>query len=290
MAAIPIRCPGCGSTKIKWYDFRAMFRRDENFFDYNLLANPLNPSIFPSGLLDHPPCTRWRSSTPRTRSIYDRHMQDYDLTLLPQSRVRFRVGYSAISRGGPASRRFMREPSTLLSTDVQQHHKLLPLRSGLPRPAENDALLRRIARLLEGRQIATDNNFQYQLANGTPVDLGDDFQGTTPCANPVTSTATTPPTVTSNCNGTLSYGLVGESARFISHRTIQFSIELRQESLHVRLGGLQQRQQTMNDLNENFNGWMSRTAHARKYDRRTHRCRSGCSANANWSGEYRDHG
>ena len=29
--------------KNKWYDFDAMFRRDENVWDYSLLANPLNP-------------------------------------------------------------------------------------------------------------------------------------------------------------------------------------------------------------------------------------------------------
>jgi len=29
--------------KNKWYDFRANFRRDKNFWDYNLLANPLKP-------------------------------------------------------------------------------------------------------------------------------------------------------------------------------------------------------------------------------------------------------
>ena len=26
--------------KNKWYDFRMMFRRDKNFWDYNLSANP----------------------------------------------------------------------------------------------------------------------------------------------------------------------------------------------------------------------------------------------------------
>ena len=29
--------------KNKWYDFDAMFRRDENVWDYSLFANPLNP-------------------------------------------------------------------------------------------------------------------------------------------------------------------------------------------------------------------------------------------------------
>ena len=29
--------------KDRWYDFRASFRRNQNVFDYDLLANPLNP-------------------------------------------------------------------------------------------------------------------------------------------------------------------------------------------------------------------------------------------------------
>ena len=31
-------------SKDRWYDFNATFRRDHNYFDYNSLANPLNPS------------------------------------------------------------------------------------------------------------------------------------------------------------------------------------------------------------------------------------------------------
>ena len=39
--------------KNKWYDFRAMFRRDKNFWNYNLLANPLNPASSIPGAADH---------------------------------------------------------------------------------------------------------------------------------------------------------------------------------------------------------------------------------------------
>ena len=31
------------ADKNKWYNLQANFRRDQNFSDYNLLANPLNP-------------------------------------------------------------------------------------------------------------------------------------------------------------------------------------------------------------------------------------------------------
>ena len=38
--------------KNKWYDFRLLFRRDKNFWDYNLYANPLNPAgLNPPGSL-----------------------------------------------------------------------------------------------------------------------------------------------------------------------------------------------------------------------------------------------
>ena len=38
--------------KNKWYDFRLLFRRDKNFWDYNLFANPLNPAALnPAGSL-----------------------------------------------------------------------------------------------------------------------------------------------------------------------------------------------------------------------------------------------
>ena len=40
--------------KNKWYDFHLLFRRDKNFWDYNLFANPLNPAALnPGGFRNH---------------------------------------------------------------------------------------------------------------------------------------------------------------------------------------------------------------------------------------------
>jgi hypothetical protein len=73
------------ADKNNWYDFRASFRRDQDFFNYNLLANPLNPTSsvpnVPVGSSPHSFETR-------------RRMSDFDLTLLPQSLLSFRLGYS----------------------------------------------------------------------------------------------------------------------------------------------------------------------------------------------------
>ncbi len=79
--------------KISWYDFRANFRRDQTDFDYNLLANPLNPSTsnpnLPVNFSPHNFGTR-------------RRMSDFDLTVLPQSKIDFRVGYTRNNMTGPS--------------------------------------------------------------------------------------------------------------------------------------------------------------------------------------------
>jgi hypothetical protein len=77
----------------KWYDFRASFRRDQTDFDYNLLANPLNPPTSSPSI----PAT-FSPHTFETR----RRMSDFDLTLLPQSVIVFRVGYSHNNMTGPS--------------------------------------------------------------------------------------------------------------------------------------------------------------------------------------------
>jgi hypothetical protein len=79
--------------KNKWFDFRSAFRRDQTDFDYNLLSNPLNPPTsrpsVPDMFSPHLFATR-------------RRMSDFDLTLLPQSSIDFRVGYSRNNMTGPS--------------------------------------------------------------------------------------------------------------------------------------------------------------------------------------------
>ena len=81
------------ADKNKWYNLQGSFRRDQNFSDFNLLANPLNP----------PTST---PSIPVTNSPHEfettRRMSDVDLTLLPQSRLSFRLGYSHNNMAGPS--------------------------------------------------------------------------------------------------------------------------------------------------------------------------------------------
>ena len=79
--------------KNRWYDFRANFRREQTDFDYDLLANPLNPSTSNPSI----PVT----SSPHSFATR-RRMSDFDLTLLPQSKIDFRLGYSHNNMTGPS--------------------------------------------------------------------------------------------------------------------------------------------------------------------------------------------
>ncbi len=105
--------------KNKWYNFDGLFRRDKNFWDYNLWANPLNPAApnpagaQTAGCIVSPPsalhpgipgyCSNPAVPQANSPQAYDlvRRMQDYDVTLLPQSRVRFRAGFSHDRDEGP---------------------------------------------------------------------------------------------------------------------------------------------------------------------------------------------
>ena len=85
--------------KNKWYDFDAMFRRDENVWDYSLFANPLNPvSTFANAPAGFNPIIGTSPHLFNTR----RRMGDYNLTLLPESKIRFRLGYSRNVNEGPS--------------------------------------------------------------------------------------------------------------------------------------------------------------------------------------------
>jgi hypothetical protein len=76
-----------------WYDFHASFRRDQNVSDFNLLANPLNPTTSsPDRPVDFSP----------HQFVTRRRMSDFDLTLLPQSIVTFRLGFAHNNMSGPS--------------------------------------------------------------------------------------------------------------------------------------------------------------------------------------------
>jgi len=182
----------------KLYNFSGAWRRDENVFDYNLLSNPLNPA----------------SNTPAVGVGYTLHqldlshrMQDYELRLLPLARISFRLGYARNVQTGPAA-------STLhdnVDTQLEESYRttMNSLRFGVDyKPFARTVLsYDQFFEYFKNDTVVAGVPTPYQLPNGTPVDLGFVFSGTTPCSNALNQ-ATSPPTANPLCKGYLSYSQV----------------------------------------------------------------------------------
>jgi hypothetical protein len=183
------------ADKNKWYNFRASFRRDQNYFNYNLSANPLNPSNsvpnVPVGSSPHVFDTR-------------RRMSDVDLTLLPQSRLSFRLGYSRNNMSGPSYSSIHEGSDPLL--DQRWNTTLNSYRAGLdfrivPRTVVSYDQFLDYYKGDTNWQLV--NVFALPLSNGVTVDLGLPFNtaASQPCATPVLAGNLANPA----CNGVFSY-------------------------------------------------------------------------------------
>jgi hypothetical protein len=190
--------------KNKWYDFDALFRRDENVWDYSLLANPLNPaSTFTNAPAGFNPIIGTSPHLFNTR----RRMGDYNLTLLPQSKIRLRLGYSRNVNEGPSFSSLHQGTEALLLQNYRNtvnayrfgvDFKLLP---------RTNISYDQILNYYKGDTGDTDQNQNFALANGTPVDIGVSLNAAAgqPCAATFLASGAVNPA----CNGFLSYSRNG---------------------------------------------------------------------------------
>ena len=110
--------------KNKWYNFVGLYRRDENFFDFNLFANPLNLNpgigatlkVNPGGF--DPTTMPWFANSPHLQDI-TRQMGDFNLTLFPQSAIRFRLGFARNNSAGTLDTT-LESPIRTLMTEYDQ--------------------------------------------------------------------------------------------------------------------------------------------------------------------------
>jgi len=307
--------------KNKWYDFRLLFRRDKNFWDYNLFVNPLNPAALnPAGSLTTgcyvgPPNATFPQGAPaycsspavaQTTSLHPidlvRRMQDYDLTLLPQSRVRVRLGFSHDRDEGPGS--FTTDGGTIsqfgqmYSYTTNAYHAGVDFRI-LPRTTIS---YDQFISYFKQDNIVTDNptaepqNFNYVIANptafgtpnGTPVDLGNIWSTLTnaevlPCATPIV--AATKNTATPTCNGFLSYSQVGNPRNHIPTEKLRFESSYFKKFVMSGSVGYSTSNNIIPDFLETVNGYTSRTAERGSTTGGPADAKR-VSVNADWSGVY----
>ena len=186
-------------SKGKTYDFQGMFRRDRQYFDYDLLGNPLIPPGLTSNGYTFPQALH----APHLFNTV-RRMTDTDLTLFPLSKVSFRAGYSRNISAGPSYSSLHNGVEAQLlqnwrnSTDAWYgaiDWKLLP-RTML-------TFQENITRYKGDTSYQLASPF-LQLSNGQSVTLGYDQVSVPSCGdgNPaILDSGTNPPTVNPTCVG-----------------------------------------------------------------------------------------
>src|SRR5271170_1683705 len=273
--------------KNKWYDFRGLFRRDKNFWDYNLLANPLNPSTSTPAV--------GIATSPHSLDLV-RRMQDYNLTFLPQSRVRLRLGFSHNRDEGPGF--FTTDGGTIPQFNETYSYTTNSYRAGvdfrvLPKTTISyDQFLS----YYKQDNIVTDNpqNSGYTLANGTPVDLGIVWSTNgpvelLPCSSVPPNTGPFTPAgstiVNPNCNGYLSYSQAASPRNFMPTERLRFQSNYFKNFETSGSLGYSTADNSVLNFNEIVNDYVLRNG-SRGSTTGGPADAKRVSVNANWSGVY----
>jgi hypothetical protein len=206
-------------SKSKWYNFNLNFRRDHNFWDYNLLANPLNPANQVVQVNGSPHNFETR-----------RRWYDYNLTLLPQSPVRVRLGYSRNVQEGPSATTMHIGTDTQLTQNWRTTLNAYQIGADFKFLPRTNISYDQFLQYYKGDTSWLDSNLAFQLASGQPLDIGIAYNTAAgqPCATPVLNSTTVPPTINPACNGYLGY------TRFAPTRTSYPTEQLTLQSNYFR--------------------------------------------------------
>ena len=231
------------------YNFQGNFRRDKNFFDYDLLANPLNPS----------------NSNPNRPVLTSPHlfqttrrMMDFNLNLFDQAPVRLRFGYGHYVNDGSAQSSVHEGTEGLLAQPTQN-------RSDNYQAGISFRILPRTSLNYDQFYTHYKNDSSWQLAglpfllsNGTGVDLGLPFNTVAgqPCAAPLQAGGVANPA----CNGYLSYSRFSPIRNSYPVEQLSFqSAYFHAVDMSGRVSYSGSDSDRPNYL-ENFNGLLTRTA------------------------------
>ena len=233
-------------TKGKLYDFRGSFRRDRQYFDDNLLANPLIPPT-------STPFLPLLDSTHLYNTV--RRMTDLNVTVLPLAKVTTRFGYNHTIIEGPSTSTVHERSEALLTQFFRNGTDTF--NAGLDwKPLKLSSLsFDQFIVLYKGDTNWQLTGLNYLLSNGTPVSGGIDISSAwnAPCAAPFTATGAYNPT----CNGYLGYSRVAPLRTLFPTEQLRFqSASLPKFTMNGRLI-YSATTSDMNNYAEFFNGLSS---------------------------------
>jgi len=248
-------------SKGRFYDFTGSFRRDRNYFDYNLL----DTSLLSTATAAAPVLVTETDSLHLFNTV--RRNTDTTLTLLPLSRISFRVGYNHGTHEGPAY-------SSIHAGGDTQTLEWFRNASDTYTGGVDVKLAKRTTLSYDQFWVLYkgDTTFQltganYQLSNGTPISLGFNvLAGNTTCGSAASGTkpSTRGQEITNGIVWPFCSGTTAESSK--APTRTQFPTEQLRFSSHYwdrvsfngRLlysGGTSH----VNNFNQTFTGFNSRT-------------------------------
>lgn len=233
-------------VKYRLYNFTASFRRDQNYFNYDLFANPLNaPTATPVINVNNSPHAYYNG----------RHMYDFGLTIFPQRRFSIILDYNRNRQYGPSFSSVHEGTDALLFQPINT--TLDQYRFGF----RWNMLRHTSATFMENIQAYKGDTDYFltpfnsvPLANGVPVEFGLPwFNGGSPCATPVIGGVANP-----SCNGYLDYSRTQRVRTTIPTEQLLFQSSSIKR-LDVSGTFSYSNAQMTSPLEEFFNGLISRT-------------------------------
>jgi hypothetical protein len=236
-------------SKGRIYDLRASFRRDRQYFDYDLFANPLIPptSVPYVPVLDSP-------------HLYNtvRRMLDINLKLAPLSVITVRLDYNHNVMEGPSNSTVHVGTEALLTQFTRNATDGWDAGVDWKPLARTSFSYDEFISTYKGDTSWQLTGLNYQLSNGTPVSLGIDLSSVwaSPCAAPFIAGNTVNPT----CNAFLSYNRSAPTRTLFPTEQLLFqTATLPKFTMNGRLL-YSATTSNLNNFNEVFNGLESRTA------------------------------
>ena len=245
------------AVKYRLFNFTASFRRIQNFFDYDLFANPLNP----------PTATPIVNVNNSPHGYYNRRrMYDFGLTLFPQRRFSILLDYSRNRMEGTSFSSIHDGTDALLYQPLDNTFD--QYRFGVSWKVNRHTT----ANFTENLQYSKGDSSNFlspfnpvALPGGTPVEFGLPwFNGFSPCAAPVIGASANPV-----CNGYFAYHRVQRIRTTIP--TEQFNFQSSSlKKLDVTGTFSYSNAQSTSPLGELFNGLITRTGERQISTPRSH--------------------
>ena len=256
-------------SKSRWYTFTGSYQHMQNYFDYNLFANPLNP---PTGGSPFIPILTSPHGFSNRQNLYN-----VGIVALPMRRVSFRFDYNRNRFNGPSFSSDHQGTEAL--TDESNNYTLNGYRFGVDFRAAKKTTLSYTQWLqyYHGDTVYGLNPFNSgPLSSGRPVTFGLPwFNNGSPCSAPLMNGIANP-----TCNGFFDYSLNQQVRTSIP--TEQFN--LKSSSLKwLDFNGQYQYSHAHSNtpLNETFSGLTSRSANLAFNT-------SGSSSSARWNSSSAD--